>query len=287
MLTDPSFIRRLDSLYLLARKVLNGSLQADRKSAKKGTGITFADYAEYFLGADYRSIDWRVFARFENLVIKLFEVEEDATIYILLDQSESMVSKFHYAKQLAASLGYIALNCLDRLCVYGLTDKLTPVLTTCRGRGSVMPFLQNLESLQTTTGDSEFNNGCRLFQARHQRRAVVIILSDFLFPSGFDDGLSFLQWHKHDIYCLQVQDQQDTRCDWKGDIELACIETDQRRRVTVTPKEAKLYEQAVESWNQKLAQSCARRGIGLASTTPEISFDLVIQDILRRGGLVA
>ncbi|MEM9941378.1 MAG: DUF58 domain-containing protein [Planctomycetota bacterium] len=287
MLTDPSFIRRLDSLYLLARKVLNGSLQADRKSAKKGTGITFADYAEYFLGADYRSIDWRVFARFENLVIKLFEVEEDATIYILLDQSESMVSKFHYAKQLAASLGYIALNCLDRLCVYGLTDKLTPVLTTCRGRGSVMPFLRNLESLQTTTGDSEFNNGCRLFQARHQRRAVVIILSDFLFPSGFDDGLSFLQWHKHDIYCLQVQDQQDTRCDWKGDIELACIETDQRRRVTVTPKEAKLYEQAVESWNQKLAQSCARRGIGLASTTPEISFDLVIQDILRRGGLVA
>lgn len=287
MLTDPSFIRRLDSLNLLARKVLNGSLQADRKSAKKGTGITFADYAEYFLGADYRSIDWRVFARFENLVIKLFEVEEDATIYILLDQSQSMASKFHYAKQLAASLGYIALNCLDRLCVYGLTDKLTPVLAPCRGRGSVMPFLQNLDSLQTTTGDSEFNNGCRLFQARHQRRAVVIILSDFLFPTGFDDGLSFLQWHKHDIYCLQVQDQQDTRCDWKGDIELECVETRQHRRVTVTPREAKLYEQAVESWNQKLAQSCARRGIGLASTTPEISFDLVIQDILRRGGLVA
>jgi len=73
MLTDASFIRRLDSLYLLARKVLNGSLQADRKSTKKGTGITFADYAEYHLGADYRSIDWRVFARFESLVVKLFE----------------------------------------------------------------------------------------------------------------------------------------------------------------------------------------------------------------------
>ena len=120
MLTDPSFIKKLDSLYLLARKVLSGSLQADRKSSKKGTGITFADYAEYYLGADYRSIDWRVFAKFENLVIKLFEVEEDATIYILLDHSRSMASKFDYARQLTAALGYIALNCLDRLAVYGL-----------------------------------------------------------------------------------------------------------------------------------------------------------------------
>ena len=287
MLTDSSFIRRLDSLYLLARKVLSGSLQADRKSSKKGTGITFADYAEYYLGADYRSIDWRVFARFENLVIKLFEVEEDSTIYILLDQSRSMQSKFDYTRQLGAALGYIALNCLDRLAVYGIGETLTPILTPCRGRGSVMPFLQGLENCETIRGDSQFNNCCRLFQARHQRRSVIIVLSDFLFPQGFEDGLSYLQWHKHDIYCLQVQNEDDIRCHLKGDIELECVETARRRRVTISPREVKLYEQAVANWNQQLTSACARRGIGLASTTPEVAFERVIQDILRRGGLVA
>lgn len=287
MLTDPSFIRKLDSLYLLARKVLSGSLQADRKSTKKGTGITFADYAEYYLGADYRSIDWRVFARFENLVIKLFEVEEDATIYILLDQSRSMQSKFDYSRQLAAGLGYIALNCLDRLAVYGIGETLTPLLSPCRGRGSVMKFLQGLEDSQTATGDSQFNNCCRLFQARHSRRSVVIVISDFLFPGGFDDGLSYLQWHKHDVYCLQVQNDDDTRCDLKGDVELECVETSARRRMTISPREARLYEQAVEEWNQQLKVSCAKRGIGLASTSPDVAFERVIQDILRRGGLVA
>jgi len=262
MLTDASFIRRLDSLYLLARKVLNGSLQADRKSTKKGTGITFADYAEYHLGADYRSIDWRVFARFESLVVKLFEVEEDATIYILLDQSRSMESKFEYARQLAAGLGYIALNCLDRLSVYGMGDSLTPILEPCRGRGSVMPLLQGLEK-------------------------VVIVISDFLYPSGFDDGLSYLNWHKHDVYCLQVQNEDDTRCVLKGDVELECVETGSRRRVTISPREAALYEKAVAALNKRLVAACASRQIGLASTTPEISFDHVIQDILRRGGLIA
>ena len=80
LLTDPAFIRRLESLYLLARKVLGGTLQADRKSTKKGVGITFADYSEYSIGDDHRAIDWRVYARLEQLMIKLFELEEDVTI---------------------------------------------------------------------------------------------------------------------------------------------------------------------------------------------------------------
>ncbi len=287
MLTDAAFIRRLETLYLLARKVLGGSLQADRKSTKKGAGITFADYAEYNLGDDYRSIDWRVFARFENLVIKLFEIDEDATIYILLDTSHSMESKFTYGRQLAAALGYIALHCLDQLCVYGLADKLDPILSKCRGRGNVMPFLRGLEQAETFGKDTSFSACAREFQARHQRRGVVIVISDFLFPSGFDEGLRFLNWNRHDVFCLQVQDDNDTKCDWKGDVELQCIESAQKQKVTITPREARLYEEAVADWNARLTQSCARYGIGLASTRPEIAFDQVIQDILRRGGLVA
>lgn len=287
MLTDPAFIKRLDSLYLLARKVLSGALQADRKSLKLGTGITFADYSEYYFGADYRAIDWRVFARFESLVIKLFEVEEDATIYILLDSSRSMESKFYYARQLAAGLGYIALKNLDRLAVYALGDQLRPLLNVGRGQGKIMPLLNSLDAAETFDGDTLFNSCARLFQARHQRRAIVIVISDFLFPDGFDDGLNFLQWHKHDVYCLQVQNELDTRCDWKGDVELQCVETGRRRKVTITGRESALYEQAIVDWNRKLAASCAQRGIGLAATDPAIPFDHVIQDILRRGGLVA
>jgi hypothetical protein len=65
------------------------------------------------------------------------------------------------------------------------------------------------------------------------------------------------------------------------------VETRQRQRITVSPREAKMYEQAVADWNQGLKRCCAQRGIGLASTSPDVAFDTVIQDILRRGGLVA
>jgi uncharacterized protein (DUF58 family) len=287
MLTDPTFIRKLDGLYLLARKVLGGSMQADRKSSKKGSGITFADYAEYHPGDDFRSIDWRVYGRFEQLVVKLFEIDEDATVYILLDESPSMQSKFTLAKQLAAGIGYIALHMLDQLCVYGLADKLQPVLERTRGRGKVLPFLRGLEDAPTFGADTNFTACAREFQARHRRKGIIVVISDFLFPSGFDDGLKFLQWNKHEVFCLQVQDDNDTKCDWKGDVELTCVETGQHQRLTITPREARLYEQAVADWNDSLRKCCAKRGIGLASTTPAVPFETVITDILRRGGLVA
>ena len=287
MLTDPAFIRKLDGLYLLARKVLGGSLQSDRKSTKKGAGITFADYAEYHLGDDFRSIDWRVYARFEQLVVKLFEIDEDATVFIMLDSSHSMKSKFLFARQLGAALGYIALHMLDQLCVYGLADKLNPLLEKTRGRGKVLPFLRSLDEMQTFGTDTSFTACAREFMARHRRKGIIVVISDFLFPGGFDEGLKLLQYNKHDVFCLQVQDDTDTKCDWKGDVEITCVETNQRQRVTITPREARLYEQAVADWNAGLKKSCARRGIGLASTTPEIPFEHVIQDILRRGGLVA
>ena len=70
-------------------------------------------------------------------------------------------------------------------------------------------------------------------------------------------------------------------------MNLHCIETDQSQRITITPTEARRYEAAVADWNESLRKECARRSIGLASTTPEIPFDRVIQDILQRGGLVA
>jgi uncharacterized protein (DUF58 family) len=287
MLTDPAFIRRLDSLYLLARKVLGGSLQADRKTQQRGTGITFADYSEYYHGADYRAIDWRVYARFETLVIKLFELEEDATVYLLVDSSRSMASKYDYTRKLAAALGYIALRSLDRLAVYGLADRLDPMLEVCRGSAKTLAFLRALDGASTFGGDTDFTSCARVFQARHRRRGLVVVLSDFLFPGGFDEGLRYLQYHNHEVFCLQVQDENDTRCEWKGDLELECVETGQRKRVTVTPREARRYEQAIAEWNEGLRQCCVRTGIGLASTSTAAPFETVIQDLLRRGGLVA
>lgn len=286
-LTSPAFIQRLESLFLLARRVLGGTLQADRKSRKKGTGITFADYAEYRLGDDFRAIDWRVYARFDQLVIKLFELEEDATIYLLFDSSQSMESKLQTAKELTAAMAYIGLYCLDRVAIYGMADTLKPLLEPGRGKGKVFPMLRALEEAKTFGSDTDFTACVREFQARHRKKGMVLVISDFLYPKGFEGGLKRLSGLGHDVFAIQVHDSADLTCDWKGDVEVECIETLKRERLTVTRKEAQAYEAAIKKWNEDLRKECARRGIGLAATTNEVPFDEVVQGILRKGGLVA
>jgi uncharacterized protein (DUF58 family) len=287
LLTDPAFIKKLESLYLLARKVLGGTLQADRKSTKKGAGITFADYSEYSIGDDHRAIDWRVYARLESLMIKLFELEEDVTIYFLLDSSRSMEPKFLYARQLVAALAYIALHSMDKIVIYGMSDHLSPVTKPTLGRGKTLEVLRALEEAKTFEGTSDFNQAVKTLQQWHPRRGMVIPVSDFFFPDGFQDALKFLQWNKHEVFCIQTQDPGERQCLLKGDVELECVETAQRRKITITGSIASAYEQAVHSWNSDLETFCSRHGIGLVSTTSDIQFDEVIQRILRRGGLVA
>lgn len=286
-LTNPAFIRQLEALNLLARRVLRGSLQADRRTERRGTGITFADYAPYNPGDDYRAIDWKIYARTEELLIKLFEVEEDTTVYILLDCSRSMATKFDYARKLAAALGYIALNGMDRVVVHGMAERITNIVDSARSRSQVFSFLRDLEGAETFGTDTDFIACARAFQARRRKKGVVLVISDFFYPNGYDEGLKFLQWAGHDVFALQVHDPADLECPWLGDLEIECIETAALQRVTITEKEARVYREAVAKWNEGLRVECAKRGIGLASTTADVPFEVVIQSMLRKGGLVA
>ncbi len=287
MLTDPEFVKRLETLYLLARKVLGGSLRADRKSEKKGSGILFADHAEYNFGDDYRSINWQIFGRLEQLVVKLYELEEDTSIYVLLDMSRSMAAKSDYARKLAAALGYITLANADRLTVYSLADKLDLIVSPCHGKAKIFPMLRSLSAAECRGGDTRFTECIQGFRARRRRRGVCVVISDFFTPGGYQRGLDILRWARHDVFCLQVLDPAELTCDWKGDIELDCVETHRRCRITVGPMEASRYAQTILKWNETLKRECARREIGFAQTKIDIPFEEVIQKILRRGGLVA
>jgi uncharacterized protein (DUF58 family) len=286
-LTDPSFIRQLDALNLLARRVLRGSLQADRRTERRGTGITFADYAQYNFGDDYRAIDWKIYARTEELLIKLFEVEEDTTVYILLDCSHSMAGKLDYAKQLAAALGYIGLNGLDRVVVHGMADHLTTIVDSARGRGQSFRFLRSLEEAEVYGKDTDFSSCVRSFEARTRKKGVVLVVSDFFHPAGYSEAMKLLQYRGHDVFFLQTLAPSDLECLWLGDLEIECVETHQLERVTIREKEARQYAEAVAKWNEDLKAECSRRGVGLVSKNSDVPFEVVIRTLLRKGGLVA
>ena len=139
---DERFLRKLEYLHIMSKKIAAGQARAQRKTRIVGSGLEFADHRNYSPGDDMRNIDWKVYGRTNKLFLKLFEEEEDLYIYFLLDTSKSMTlgfepTKWDYAKQCAAALGYIGLSNLDRVSIIPFSAKLDGRMPPTRGKAQI------------------------------------------------------------------------------------------------------------------------------------------------------
>src|SRR3954451_1484594 len=89
-LFDANFLKKLERLSIISRKLRPGRMKGERRSTRRGSSVEFADYRNYTPGDDLRRVDWNVYARLERLFLKLFQEEEDITVHVLLDASKSM-----------------------------------------------------------------------------------------------------------------------------------------------------------------------------------------------------
>src|SRR2546429_6518805 len=89
-LFDDEFLKKLEYLNIISKRLFAGQLRADRRTRKRGTGLEFADYRAYVAGDDFRHLDWKAYLRLNRLILKLFEEEKDLRIYFFVDNSPSM-----------------------------------------------------------------------------------------------------------------------------------------------------------------------------------------------------
>jgi len=140
---NEEFLKEIEKLYIISKKVFAGRMRAERRTKKLGSGVEFAEHREYSPGDDFRYIDWNIYGRMDKLFLRLFEEEEDLHVYILLDVSNSMTMgnppKYLYAMQIGAALAYIALSNLDRVGVVPFAERTLGRLPPTRGVGRIDP----------------------------------------------------------------------------------------------------------------------------------------------------
>ena len=90
MLLDEEFLRKLEQLSLLSRRIRRSIARGESVSIRKGASLEFSDYRLYQPGDDFRYLDWNIYNRLNRLFVKLFTAEENLTVHILIDTSKSM-----------------------------------------------------------------------------------------------------------------------------------------------------------------------------------------------------
>src|ERR1043166_858278 len=206
-LFDNDFLRKLEYLNLIARRLIFGRQQALRPSVKKGASIEFKDFREYTQGDDPRTVDWSVYARLGELVIKLFRQEEELDLWVLVDSSGSMnfgePAKFDQSRRVAAGLAYIGMSNMDSAAVLPYADDLQIGRTRLRGRGKVFDLMTYLEAL-SSGGTTDLGGVVQKFLSRIRRPGLVVILSDFYGLQNACRALDRLRFFTHQVYVIQV-----------------------------------------------------------------------------------
>ncbi|GMU80195.1 MAG: DUF58 domain-containing protein [Phycisphaerales bacterium] len=287
-LFDSEFLKKLEYLALVARRVFRGELLAQRRTRQLGGGIEFADHREYVPGDDFRHVDWNVFARHDEMLLKRFQEEQDLHVYVLLDCSRSMSigEKFDYARKVAAALAYIALDDLERVAISAIGERILDDFPLTRGKNRILTLLRFLESLSAGGGDTNFSMAADEFVRRVQRPGVVIVVSDFFDPRGFERGLDLLRYRQYEPHVVQVFDPRDADPDLLGDIELLDVETNGLRKVTVTEAHQKRYREVFAAFVERVLRYCRNYGLGCTQTSTELPFDELILRMMRAAGAV-
>lgn len=304
-LLDARLVAQLSQLDVSSRKVFSGKLQGERRSKRKGQSVEFADHRQYAAGDDLRRLDWNIYARLDKLFTKLFLEEEDLSLHLVLDASASMdcgePSKYVYAQRLAAALGYIGLFNLNRVALSAVggqpavareseAESDEPAsqlraLRDLRGRRRIHDlgaFLVNLDPSEA----ANFPDAARRIALSRRGRGVMVILSDFFFKDGYEEGLRLLKGRGYDLFAIQLLSPQEVNPDLGGDLRLRDVEDRDVAEVTITAPLLKQYKKNLSAYVEQLRSFCARREITFMSVTTDTPVESLLLDYLRARGLL-
>jgi uncharacterized protein (DUF58 family) len=300
-LLTPELLRRLEQFQLLAARRAKSSAKGERRSRARGQSVEFADYRTYVHGDDFRYLDWNLYGRLERLFLKLYEEERELPVRIFLDASESMTfgtpRKFDFARQVAAAMGYVALCGFDRVSVIpfpgapngtavdpaarSMELAARGALRTVRGKKSGLQFFQNLNAL-TAGGSAALNEALRRGALEARQTGLAVVLSDFLDPAGYEDGLKALTARGFQVDAVQILAPEELEPTTFGDLRMVDSENGATQEVTFGRYRMKAYQQMVQNFVQRLREFCQPRGINFFSVSSGTSLDDLLLKQLRK-----
>ena len=283
-LLEPGFLRKLEQAAIASRQILVGRTKGERRSARRGTSVEFADFRAYTPGDDIRYIDWNAFARLQKLFLKLFVEEEDLHVYVLLDASRSMSfgrpTKFDWGVQAAAALTYIALAGGDRVQLFAHAQGSGERSRILRGRGSTTEafgWLGGLEPGNATSLGEATDWLLRTIPAP----GITVVISD-LFAPDWEPALARLAAAKGDVCVLQVFSPEEFEPTLQGDLKLVDSETGSTRENTMGASVVKRYRQTRDGFIESVREACFRYGFShLLSLTSDPVEDVILRQLRR------
>jgi uncharacterized protein (DUF58 family) len=239
---SPTVLRRSRLVLLKARRAVATLLGGAYRSVFKGVGLAFEEVRPYQPGDDIRAIDWNVTARMGHPFIKRFVEERELIVLLAVDLSRSLAfgtgqqEKREVAAELGAFLALVALRNNDRLGLVLFTDRVEHFLPPRKGPRHVLRLIHDVLCFPATGAGTSIAAALRYVQRVLRRRALVVLLSDFL-DEGYD-RLFKQVGRRHDVIAVRVHDPRERELPSVGFVRLQDAETGRVLTIDTRPRSA-------------------------------------------------
>jgi uncharacterized protein (DUF58 family) len=182
-----AIVRRARRLRFQVRPGAVSALAGAYHGARPGIGLTFAELRAYEPGDDVRHLDWNVTARQGRPYVRRFIEERSLTLWLIVDVSASLRfgpeggTKADRASQAAALLATAAIQNGDRVGLALVSDRIEAELPPGGGARHLARLVRALVATPATSRRTALSVGLGRLR-RPARRALIVLLSDFLTP---------------------------------------------------------------------------------------------------------
>jgi uncharacterized protein (DUF58 family) len=225
---------RARRLQIGTRQLSSEAFHGGVQSRFRGRGMDFDEVREYEPGDDVRAIDWSATARGGHTFVKKYREERQLTVVFVVDMSASGTlgsgesTKREQAVEVASVLALAAVRSDHRVGLALFTDAVEVFVPPARGRPHVYSLVRNLVAYEPKGRGTNLAVALRLVRERLRRRAVVVVLSDFLIgESGIHQAQPELRAlaQRHDVVAIRLGDRLDRKLPAVGLLTLEDAET--------------------------------------------------------------
>ena len=292
---EPRFLGKLQRLRLAVPH--KGSQQPGSTPvprASQASGMEFTDHKMYTPGDDLRHVDWHVYARLDQKLVKRFRTEREAPLHLLIDTSASMGvpvadGKLPFAAGLAASLAYISLRRCEPVRAVAIRQgdqpaQVSPLLRHARRLGELQAFLSRLEA----GGATSLTDGIEAYLRTTRLLGIAVVLSDFLVPAPiYQRALECLYARGYGVAAVRLLGPHER--DPGGlprRVRVRDVESGNERVVDLTEAHRLRYTEALQSHLTELRRWCEARAITYAVADTGEGIEPCLLSELPRVGLL-
>lgn len=296
----PHTIQGFSNLELLARKIVEGYISGMHKSPFLGFSSEFAEHSRYNPGESTRHIDWRLYAKTDELYTKRYEEETNLRCHLIIDNSSSM----HFPeikKPSLNNLNKISFSVLAAACVMQLLKKQSDAVGLSvysdtyeyylKEFGSERHYRQIYAQLNNLLIKPSENSSTKTHTYLHQiaeklpRRSMVLLFTDMLQTETEEEelyeALQHLTYKKHEIVLFHVLDT-DLEANFNFDnTPKRFTDVESGAHIDLYADQVKaLYKEEMENYLNKIQSQCHRYKIHYVPVNVKDDFDKVLQAYL-------